>query len=115
MPRMGGASAMPGLYLFRTKLLAAGRRLDAPSGRCRLLVGGCELSFDGLEMRSHLGIAVLLALDLADGAHYGGVIAVAEGTPELGEAALEARLAQVHGDVPRERDALVTILGEQIV
>jgi hypothetical protein len=53
-------------------------------------------------------------LDLADGAHDRRVVAVAERAPELGEAALEALLAEVHRHVPRERDALVPVLREEV-
>src|SRR6266496_52916 len=38
-----------------------------------------------------------------------------EGAAELGEAALEARLAEVHGDVSSERHALVAVLREKLV
>jgi hypothetical protein len=61
-------------------------------------------------VRADLRVDVALGLDLAHRAHHGRVIAVAEGAPELGEAALEALLAEVHRDVAREGHRLVAVL-----
>ncbi len=73
-----------------------------------------KLALERLEMRAHLGVGRAEVLDLADRAHHRRVIAVAEGATELGEAALEALLAEIHRDVTRERDALVAILREEV-
>src|SRR4051794_20013207 len=83
-------------WSFRARSFRAQRRHALAS-----VAGGAELALEGLEMRTYLGIARTKRLDLAHRAHDRGVIAVAEGATELGEAALQALLAEVHRDVTR--------------
>ena len=83
-------------------------------GAGAVLLGRAQLALDGLDVGAHLGVGGAQVLDLAHAADDGRVIAVAERAAELGEAALEALLAQVHGHVPRERDALVPVLRQQV-
>ena len=53
----------------------------------------CEALLDGFEVRGDLRIALTQRFDAAHGAHDCGVVAIAEGAPELREAALEALAA----------------------
>jgi len=82
------------------------------------LIGGddgvAELALERFEMRANLGVGRSERLDLAHRAHDGRVIAVAEGPADLGEAALQALLAEVHRHVPREGHALVPVLRHEI-
>src|SRR5690606_9213023 len=78
------------------------------------VVGRGQPLFDRLQVCLHLGILLPQRLDAPDRAHHRGVIAVAEGSAELGEAALEALAAQVHRDLTREGDALVAILAQEL-
>src|SRR6476620_8879022 len=82
--------------------------------RLRGLVRGRQLSLDRLEVGANLGIAIPLTFDLPHCAHHRRVVAVAESSTQLGKAALEPRLAEVHRHVSGERHALVTILGKKI-
>src|SRR5262245_35469762 len=93
------------------------RARDAPLGRRAQpsgmdgtdgpLVDGAQLPLDGLQVRADLGIVRPERLDLANRAHDRGVVAVAEGAPQLGERALQPLFAEVHRHVAGESDALV--------
>ena len=76
----------------------------------RRSIGRPELSLERFEVGADLGVGDPEGLDLAHGAHDRRVVAVAEGAPELGEAALQALLAQVHRHVAGEGHALVPVL-----
>src|SRR5690606_1048100 len=78
------------------------------------LFAGGETPLDGLEVGVHLGIPLPQRLDPTHGAHHGGVIAVAEGAPQLREAGADPLTTQVHRHLPRERHALVPILAEEL-
>src|SRR5580704_8981434 len=87
---------------------------DSANAARVLLIHAAELALEDLEVGANLGIARPEGLDLPHRADDRRVIPVAERATELGEAALEPLLAQVHGDVSREGDALVTILRQEI-
>src|SRR5258706_10118447 len=111
-PRMrGGGDGMLAIYHS-----TAGQPPGPPRGRScgPASVRGGEGLLDGCEVRVHLGVALAELLDALDGAHHRRVVAVAEGASELREAAAEPLPAEVHGHVPRERDALVAILAEEL-
>src|SRR6185437_14475860 len=78
------------------------------------LLQASELALERLDVRPHLRIAAAQNLDLPHGADDRRVVAVPEGPTELREAALQALLAQVHGDVPCEGHALVAILRQEV-
>jgi hypothetical protein len=80
----------------------------------RDLIDTSEFALDGLDVRAHFGVVRAKGLHLANGADDGRVIAISERATELGKAALQALLAQVHRNVAGERNTFVPIFREQI-
>src|SRR5262245_42215080 len=112
----GGGDGMTGIY-HPSRRGPSGPRAEAPFRRSARAVrsgGSGQRLLDGLEVSVDLRVALPELLDALDGAHHRRVVPVAEGAPELGEAATEPLPAEVHRDVPRERDALVAVLAEQL-